>query len=297
MNLNGIIPVNKPKGFTSFDVIAKMRGILKMKKLGHAGTLDPDATGVLPVFVGFATKACDILPCHDKTYEAEFRLGITTDTQDISGKVLSERECNGVTEDILRDVLADFRGEIQQIPPMYSAVSVGGKRLYELARKGVEIEREARTVNILRLELLSFDESTHTGKLEVRCSKGTYIRTLINDIGERLSCGAAMTALVRTEAAGFTLDDCVTLEELQNTDDFTEVVIPIERVFSDYPKIELNKDQTRMYKNGVRLDLARVKNSRDSEIFSVCGEGEFLGIARADREKNLLVGERNFYDR
>lgn len=297
MSISGIIPVNKPKGFTSFDVIAKMRGILKMKRLGHAGTLDPDATGVLPVFVGLATKACDILPCHDKTYEARFRLGVTTDTQDISGSILSERDYSHVTGKMLGEAVSEFRGEISQIPPMYSAVSVGGKRLYELARKGVEVEREPRKVNILKLTVTDFDEKSGTGGLEIRCSKGTYIRTLIHDIGERLSCGAVMTELVRTEAAGFTLDDCVTLEDLQSSDDFSEFVVPIERIFSVYPALKLNADQARMYKNGIRLDLNRIKNTDPSEIFSVYGPDEFLGVARPDRERGLLIGERNFYDR
>ncbi|MCM1480872.1 MAG: tRNA pseudouridine(55) synthase TruB, partial [Muribaculaceae bacterium] len=186
--LCGVICVNKPAGFTSFDVIAKMRGILKMKRLGHGGTLDPMATGVLPVFAGRAAKACDILPDSGKTYEAGFRFGVTTDTQDVTGTVTKERKAD-VTAEQLETVLENFRGEIMQIPPMYSAVSVGGKRLYDLARKGIEVERTARPVTIYTLELLEFNEGGQCGVLKISCSKGTYVRTLINDIGEALGSG------------------------------------------------------------------------------------------------------------
>ena len=166
--------MNKPAGFTSFDVIAKMRGVLKIKRLGHAGTLDPMATGVLPVFVGKATKACDILPDHDKTYEAGFKLGVTTDTQDSTGMVQTERSASSVTEEMLLNLLFSFRGDIMQIPPMYSAVSVNGRRLYDLARQGIEVEREARPITVYELELLDYDSTENTGKLRISCSKGTY---------------------------------------------------------------------------------------------------------------------------
>ena len=209
--LNGIICVYKPVGFTSFDVIAKMRGILKMKKLGHAGTLDPMAEGVLPVFAGCATKACDMLPDHDKVYRAGFRLGVTTDTQDSSGTVISEND-TPVYKDGLISAAECFRGDIMQLPPMYSAVSVNGKRLYELARQGKTVEREPRPITVYSLDIKEYDEQTRSGVMEISCSKGTYIRTLINDIGDKLGCGGIMTSLVRTAACGFTLDDCVTIE-------------------------------------------------------------------------------------
>ena len=260
--LCGIICVNKPSGFTSFDVIAKMRGILKMKRLGHAGTLDPMATGVLPVFAGRAAKACDILPDHDKTYRAGFRLGVSTDTQDSTGTVLSESG-TAVPRDRLLSVLESFRGSIEQIPPMYSAVSVNGKRLYELAREGKTVERPARTVTVYSLELLNYDEESRSGTLEVSCSKGTYIRTLINDIGDALACGGIMTSLVRTHACGFSLEDCVTLEQLQkaaeNGGDFLPFIKPIEDVFADFPALHLKGAQERMYRNGVKLDLDRIR--------------------------------------
>ncbi len=293
--LCGVICVNKPAGFTSFDVIAKMRGILKMKRLGHAGTLDPMATGVLPVFAGRATKACDILPDHDKTYKAGFKLGITTDTQDSTGTVTSEKSVSGIGFEAVEVSLERFRGEIMQVPPMYSAVSVNGKRLYELARKGVEVEREARPVTIYELKLLEYDEANQCGTLEISCSKGTYIRTLINDIGDSLGCGGVMTSLVRTAACGFTLDDCVTLEQLQEAEDFSKFVKPVEELFADCPAVRLHGAQERMYRNGVKLDLDRLRIPPNAGRVRVCGEDGFIGTAVPDRENGILRSERNFF--
>lgn len=295
--LCGIICVDKPQGFTSFDVIAKMRGILKMKRLGHGGTLDPMATGVLPVFAGKATKACDILPDRDKTYEAGFRLGLTTDTQDVTGTVTRERPAKVTTEQ-LEQVLDNFRGEIMQIPPMYSAVSVGGKRLYELARQGKEIEREARAVTVYRLDILSFNEREQGGILTVSCSKGTYIRTLINDIGEALGCGGIMTSLVRTRACGFDLSQCVTLEQLQSAaedGDFSPFVKPVEEVFAYLPAVRLSPAQERMYRNGVKLDLDKLRFDKSAERVAVYGEGGFIGTAFPDTAGGVLKVDKNFY--
>lgn len=296
--LCGIICVNKPAGFTSFDVIAKMRGILKMKRLGHAGTLDPMATGVLPVFAGRAAKACDILPDHDKTYRAGFRLGVSTDTQDSTGEVLSEKDIV-VPRDRLLSSLESFRGSIEQVPPMYSAVSVGGKRLYELAREGRTVERPARTVTVYSLELSDYDEESRSGTLEVSCSKGTYIRTLISDIGDALGSGGMMTSLVRTRACGFSLEDCVTLEQLQraaeNGGDFLPFLKPIEDVFADFPALCLKGAQERMYRNGVKLDLDRIRVPANAERVRVFGESGFIGTAVPDRENSILKVERNFY--
>lgn len=295
----GIICVNKPQGFTSFDVIAKLRGILKIKRLGHAGTLDPMATGVLPVFVGRATKACDILPDHDKIYRAGFRLGVTTDTQDSTGTVVQERDPSGIDGEKLSAVLDGFRGEIMQIPPMYSAVSVGGKRLYDLARQGIEVEREARPVTIYRLELAEFDGKERSGVLTVSCSKGTYIRTLINDIGEKLGCGGIMTSLVRTAACGFSLDDCVTIEELQREAEgnrnFEQYMKPVEEVFSELPKLMLHGGQERMYRNGIKLDLNKIRTDITADRISVYGEGGFIGTAVPDRENGVLRVDKTFY--
>lgn len=269
-----------------------------MKRLGHAGTLDPMATGVLPVFAGRAAKACDILPDHDKTYRAGFRLGVSTDTQDSTGVVLSEKDI-AVSREQLLSALESFRGSIEQIPPMYSAVSVNGKRLYELARKGETVERAARTVTVYSLELSNYDEESRSGTLEVSCSKGTYIRTLISDIGDALGSGGIMTSLVRTRACGFSLEDCVTLEQLQraaeNGGDFLPFLKPIEDVFADFPALYLKGAQERMYRNGVKLDLDRIRVPANAERVRVFGESGFIGTAVPDRESGILKVERNFY--
>ena len=269
-----------------------------MKRLGHAGTLDPMATGVLPVFAGRAAKACDILPDHDKAYRAGFRLGVTTDTQDSTGTVVSESDTS-VSRTELLAALENFRGEIEQIPPMYSAVSVNGKRLYELARQGLDVERPARKVTVYSLELLDYDRETRCGTLEISCSKGTYIRTIISDVGNALGCGGIMTSLVRTKACGFSLEDCVTIEQLQRTaeedGDFSQYLKPIEDVFADFPALHLKGAQERMYRNGIKLDLGRIPVDRNAERIRVYGESGFIGTAVPDRENGVLRVERNFY--
>lgn len=299
--MNGIICINKPKDFTSFDVIAKLRGITRFKKLGHSGTLDPMATGVLPVFFGHATKACDIMPDGSKSYRATFRLGLTTDTLDITGKVLSQKSCD-VSYEQIAGILGYFRGDIMQVPPMYSAVSINGRRLYDIARSGQTIEREARHVTIDKLELLGFDEKTQTGVVDVDCSKGTYIRSLISDIGEKLGCGATLTELVRTRAGMFNLSDCVTIEDMQKisdtTGDFSEIMLPIERVFDSLPKIKLNEFQTRLFINGVKLDLNRVIHEDADGFHSVYSfDKQFLGLATADKENEELRIYKMFCER
>ncbi|MBQ7027140.1 MAG: tRNA pseudouridine(55) synthase TruB [Ruminococcus sp.] len=290
--MNGIICVNKPQDFTSFDVIAKLRGILRIKRLGHGGTLDPMATGVLPVFVGTATKACDIMPDNSKSYLASFRLGQTSDTQDITGEILSSSDMT-VGYDMLNDVLPCFRGKIMQLPPMYSAVQVNGQRLYDLARQGIEVERTPREIEISSLSLVDYDEEKREGVLEIGCSKGTYIRTIINDIGEKLGCGGIMTSLVRTSSGGFTLNDCFTFDEIQNARDeerLEELILPIERVFEKLPKIRLCEAQSRMYRNGVKLDLERLRDVHDeADTYAVYAhEVGFIGTAVADRENGVL---------
>ena len=297
--MNGILLINKPQGFTSFDVIAKLRGILKIKRLGHAGTLDPMATGVLPVFVGKATRACDIIPNNEKSYTADFRLGVVTDTQDSTGTVIKSFDKRASKHEV--EVILDcFRGEIQQLPPMYSAVSVNGKRLYDLARQGIEVERKARTITIDKLELLSFDEESQTGMLFISCSKGTYIRTIIHDIGEKLSTGGIMTALVRNSSSGFKLEECYTLEQVQemkNNDSLNNTIIPVDKAFVSYDEIYLSEAQTRMYRNGVKLDLNRVIHNSNKNIFRVySNENIFLGIAKADRNTMELVCDKNFFE-
>ena len=297
-DLNGIICVNKPAGFTSFDVIAKMRGILKMRRLGHGGTLDPMATGVLPVFAGSAAKASEMLPDHDKIYAAGFKLGTVTDTQDSTGKVLSESD-KPVSREELEAAAECFKGDIMQIPPMYSAVSVNGKRLYELARQGVTVERKPRPITVYDLDILEYDAEKREGKMKISCSKGTYIRTLINDIGENLGCGGIMTALERTAACGFSISDCVTLEQLQQEadrgGDFSSFVLPVAEVFEYLPKAHLSAEQERMYRNGIRLDIDRVKKDKpDAVRYAVYGASGFIGTAVIMPEERLLKVEKNF---
>ncbi|MBO5164084.1 MAG: tRNA pseudouridine(55) synthase TruB [Ruminococcus sp.] len=296
--MNGIIGVNKPQGFTSFDVIAKLRGILKIRRLGHSGTLDPMATGVLPVFVGTATKACDMMPDENKVYVAGFRFGITTDTQDITGNILTESD-RKVSLKELKAVIPEFVGNIMQIPPMYSAVQVNGKRLYDLARQGIEVERKPREIEVKQINLFKYNEEAQEGTIEIHCGKGTYIRTIIHDIGERLGCGGVMTSLVRTRSGGFKIDDCHTLDEIQKAADenrLEKLVIPTKYIFAGLPEIRLNEVQTRMYKNGVKLDLNRINHIKpEFSRYSVYGfDGGFIGVACADFENSELRIVKNF---
>jgi tRNA pseudouridine55 synthase len=295
--MNGILCVNKPQDFTSFDVVAKLRGILKMKRLGHGGTLDPMATGVLPVFVGNATKACDIMPDNTKSYTAGFRLGFTSDTQDVWGDVEKVSD-KAVSLDSIEAVLPQFRGKIMQLPPMYSAVQVNGQRLYDLARKGIEVERQPREAEITSLEISEYDPDTREGMLKIACGKGTYVRTVINDIGEKLGCGGIMTSLVRDSSGGFTLSECYTFDEIQKAADegrVEELILPIERVFASLPKLRLGEAQTRMYRSGVKLDLERLRNIRDdADCYAVYGsDGGFIGTALTDRENGVLRVGKN----
>lgn len=296
--MNGILLIDKPKGFTSFDVIGKLRGILKMRRLGHAGTLDPMATGVLPVFVGCATKACGILPDDRKAYLAEFQLGQTSDTQDSTGTILSSRSYAGVTEEAIRAVLSEMIGEIDQIPPMFSAVQVDGKRLYELAREGKTVERKARRVRIDALSLTAFDAENGTGTLEIQCGSGTYVRTILHDMGQALGCGAVMTALRRTMSNGFPIGQCISLTEIRDLameNRAEEALIPIEAVFASLPSIRLDERQTKHYKNGVKLGLSQLdKQLTEAERYAVFGTDGFLGTAVTDG--GLLKIERNLYD-
>lgn len=295
--MNGIICINKPQEYTSFDVVARIRGMSKTKKVGHSGTLDPMATGVLPVFIGNATKACDMLPDDNKSYEAEFRLGVTTDTLDCWGDVLTERKSE-VTQSQVEGQLHNFRGEISQIPPMYSAIRVNGQRLYDIARQGREVEREPRKVTIFELELLWFNEKTQSGRLRIVCSKGTYIRTIISDLGDLLSVGGMMTALCRTKACGFTLKDCVTLEEAQELTSIgklEEHLLSVDKLFYIFPKIELNAVQALKFQNGVKLDLNRIHYKNIEGLHRVYNaEKQFLGLASLEKEKMELVIEKMF---
>lgn len=292
--MTGIICVNKDSDITSFGVVAKMRGITGERKAGHTGTLDPMATGVLPVMLGGATRFLDFLPDSDKGYRASFTLGKTTDTLDITGNVINEYNVTADKEDV-EAVLDKFRGTITQIPPMYSAVSVDGKRLYDLARKGVEVERPSRQVEIKKLELIDCTENEYV--IDVICSKGTYIRTLIDDVGRVLGCGAVMTKLERTLAMGFETADCVTLEQLQykkdNQHGFEDVLIDIEKILLPYASVYVSEAQARRFSNGGALSLDRIKKKISNEIYRVYSpDGLFLGLGEGDLVKNELIVKR-----
>ena len=278
--MTGIIIVDKPQEFTSIDVVAVMRGLLHTKKVGHGGTLDPMATGVLPIFAGGATKAVDIVPDSDKSYRAGFALGYKSDTLDIWGNVTGSGMA-AVTTAMLEKALEKFRGDIMQIPPMYSALKVGGQKLCDLARKGIEVERKPRPIRITRLERVEFDGQK--GVIEVDCSAGTYIRTLIDDIGAELGTGAVMTCLVRTRACGFDISQSLPLNTLKEMsyEELCGKILPVESVFSGLSRIELDETQKRLYLNGVRLDTDRLSSKPPENEFCAVFGGEFLGVARA----------------
>ena len=249
--IHGVINIHKEKGFTSHDVVAKLRGIVGQKKIGHTGTLDPDATGVLPVCLGKATKLCDMLTDKNKTYETVMLLGKTTDTQDISGEILDEHETGHLTEEVVTEAILSFIGDYMQVPPMYSALKVNGKKLYELAREGIVIERKARPVTILNIEIKEIN--LPRVRMEVSCSKGTYIRTLCNDIGEKLGCGACMEELIRTKVSRFELQDSLTLDEVRALKDegrLEEVLVPIDVMFDAYEAVKLKEEFTVIAYNG-----------------------------------------------
>lgn len=293
--MNGVLLIDKPQKFTSFDVIAVIRKLLGQKKIGHTGTLDPNATGVLVVLLGSATKAQDLILNHDKTYIADFRLGITSDTLDIWGKILSEKKSSLLGEDILK-IIPEFMGEISQIPPMFSAVQKNGKRLYDLARQGIKVERESRRVTVYSLDLLDFDEKTQSGKLKVACSKGTYIRTLIDDIGRKLGVGAVMTGLRRTSACGFDICDCITLDrakELAENGLLEKKLMSVESLFESLRYTAVTNAQAKRFSNGGELDIDRTYlkklDAKDGEIFRVKDmDNNFLGLGVADLEKRQL---------
>lgn len=300
--MNGVIVVNKPQDFTSFDVVAVLRKLCNERKIGHCGTLDPNATGVLPVLLGRAAKAQDILPNHDKTYRAEFVLGKVTDTLDIWGQVTAEEKTQ-VTKEELLSVLPEFTGEILQIPPMYSAVQVGGKRLYDLARQGIEVERKARKITVYSLELLMFDEETQSGVLTVSCSKGTYIRTLIDDIAKKLCIGGCMTSLVRESACGFSLKDSYTLDELKTLSEQGEIekaLMSTESLFVTYKEVKVSAEQAKRFANGGALSAQRIREKPemiDGNIYRVKSPtGVFMGLAKFDTESRELKIYKQFAD-
>ncbi len=277
---NGIINVYKEKGYTSHDVVAKLRGILKQKKIGHTGTLDPEAEGVLPVCLGKATKLCDLLTDKDKTYEACLRLGIQTDTQDMTGKVLKEAEVS-VSEEEVREEILSFLGEYDQIPPMYSALKVNGKKLYEYAREGIEVERKPRRVAIYSIEIKKIELPRVW--FSVSCSKGTYIRTLCNDIGEKLGCLGCMETLVRTRASVFEMKDSLKLseiEKLRDEDKIETVLFPLDAMFQNVACATVKRKFNKLLYNGNPLALGFLEEEciKESEIRVYDKENHFIGI-------------------
>ena len=273
--MNGIVIVDKPQGWTSQDVTARLRRVFNTRRIGHGGTLDPMATGVLPVFVGRATRGVEFFEHAEKTYETVLRLGITTDTEDISGTVLTEQDAF-VTGEQLEEVLANFRGEILQVPPMYSALKVGGQKLVDLARKGKEVERQPRPITIHELRLLGMDaDGIH---LRVRCSKGTYIRTLCKDIGEALGCGGCMAALRRVQAGEYTIDEAVPLQTLLETEDPEPYLRPVDTMFRQYDAITLTEKQELRCRNGNSFSISLANGT-----YRAYGKnGEFLALSKVD---------------
>ena len=292
--IHGIINVYKEKGFTSHDVVAKLRGIVGQKKIGHTGTLDPDATGVLPVCLGKATKLCDLLTDKNKTYEAVLLLGKTTDTQDITGEVLEEKSTEALTEEKVREAIEGFIGDYEQIPPMYSALKVNGKKLYELAREGKVIERKARPVKILDIQILEID--LPKVRMEVSCSKGTYIRTLCHDIGEKLGCGGCMESLIRTRVSTFRIEDAKMLDEIETLKQegkLAELLVPIDAMFPSYPKITVKDDLKAFAKTGNPLDLKMLKEAcgqdEETQVRLYDESGKFIAIYQWKEKKYHIV--------
>ena len=294
--MDGVIVIRKEKGFTSHDVVAKLRGILHMKKIGHTGTLDPDAEGVLPVALGKATRLVDMITDKEKTYEAVMRLGVVTDTQDMSGTVLSQTTELSVTEEELCTVVSSFVGDYMQVPPMYSALKVNGKKLYELAREGKTVERKPRPVRFYEIEIL--DISFPLVHFRVTCSKGTYIRTLCHDIGEKLGCGAAMESLLRTKVGRFTLDDAITLaqtEEAVQEGTIESKILGIEEILAEYPRVCCTKEGDRLLANGNPLVQALVDAQEKKGWIRMCSsEGSFSGVYQWDEKRNRYFPVKMF---
>ena len=285
--MNGIVIIDKPVGWTSQDVVSKLRGKLRTKRIGHGGTLDPMATGVLPVFVGRATRSVEFFEHAEKTYETVLQLGVLTDTEDTSGTVLETRPVSVTAEQLLA-VLARFRGEIMQIPPMYSALKVNGQKLYELARKGREVERQPRPITIHELELLAF--TGETARLRVRCSKGTYIRTLCKDIGLALGCGGCMAALRRVQAGAYTEGEAVPLETLIASEEPEAYLRPVDTMFVSFPAITLTENQERRCRNGNSFTLP----GEDGTFRAYSESGEFLMLAK--RENGIMSTIKSFFE-
>lgn len=287
--IHGILNIYKEKGYTSHDVVAKLRGITGQRKIGHTGTLDPEAEGVLPVCLGRATKVCDLLTDRDKTYEAVLLLGIRTDTQDVTGTVTDRGDVQGITREMVEQAAHKYVGEYDQIPPMYSALKVNGKKLYELAREGKTIERKARRVRIDELEIL--EEALPRVRLRVRCSKGTYIRTLCDDIGADLGCYGCMEALLRTKVGPFALEEACRLEDVEaavKAGELGKMLCPIDRLFAEYPAVQVKKGWEKLAYNGNGLKRSMTDGDREIKdgacVRLYDAGGNFLALYRYHRE-------------
>ena len=299
--INGIVNIYKEKGYTSHDVVAVLRKVVGQKKIGHTGTLDPDATGVLPVCLGRATKVCELLTFHYKTYEALLLLGKTTDTQDISGEVLEERDPGNLTEEEVRSCIESFIGEYDQIPPMYSALKVNGKKLYELAREGKTVERKSRKVQIHGIRILEMN-LPHV-RMEVDCSKGTYIRTLCHDIGEKLQVGGCMEELERTKVGRFLKEDAVTLDEVRQKmeqGEGAELFTPLDQIFAELPAVTVTDAKVWMSYNGNDLQerflLEKEAWTDGQEVRVYDSRKNFIGLYQYRAPKKLFHIKKMFLD-
>lgn len=293
MNMNGIIVINKPVGKTSHDMVYFVRRLTGIKKVGHTGTLDPAATGVLPICIGNATKVCELLTNADKEYRVSFVLGMTTDTLDADGEVLTDQPVL-VNEEEIADTIKSFVGEIAQVPPMYSAVKINGKKLYELARAGVAVERKERHVTINSIDILDIDMESFTVTMDVECSKGTYIRTLCDDIGMKLGCGAFVSRLERRKSGIFTIENSFSTDELLKIKDegrLDEVLMPPDSLFSSFPELVMSEKEEKKVKNGMRIPHSGLSDGKLYRLYSV--NGEFLALSRAVR--GVLVLEKAFW--
>ena len=285
--MNGIVIVDKPQEWTSQDVTARLRRVFNTRRIGHGGTLDPMATGVLPVFVGRATRGVEFFEHAEKTYETVLRLGLTTDTEDVWGETLEQRPVN-VDRETLENVLERFRGEILQVPPMYSALKVNGQKLCDLARKGKEVERQPRPITIHELTLL--EQGENTLQLRVRCSKGTYIRTLCKDIGEALGCGGCMQQLCRVSAGEYTIQEAVPLQQLLEAEDPGQYLRGVDTMFRNYPAVTLTANQEKRCRNGNAFTLSQPEGT----YRAYSANGEFLMLAKV--EKGVMSTVKSFWE-
>lgn len=301
-NINGVINIFKEKGFTSHDVVAKLRGILKTKKIGHTGTLDPDAEGVLPVCIGNATKLCDLIMDKTKTYEAELVLGIKTDTQDMSGQIIEKYDNKiEIDNEIIVSIIKSFEGDYAQIPPMYSAIKIKGRKLYDLAREGIEVERKARNIHIYSIDIL--DIKLPIIKMRVNCSKGTYIRTLCNDIGDKLGVYGCMGYLLRTQTGIFNLENSNKLadvEKIVNEDKLFQsgILINTDEILDSYPKLKVKDDYEKFLYNGNPLTASMIENdtliSEEEKMYRIYCKDKFMAVYKSANGGNLLKVEKMF---